>query len=72
MGYLIQRLKEIEERAFTAPYNWFVKRGIITVMMVSNKVYMTMEDLYEKKYLQGSKILLYSIISFNTSIFKIV
>ena len=48
MGYLIQRLKEIEERAFTAPYNWFVKRGIITVMMVSNKVYMTMEDLYEK------------------------
>ncbi len=55
MGYLIQKIKEIEERAFTAPYKWFVKRGIITVMMVSNKVYMTMEDLYEKKYLQGYK-----------------
>lgn len=42
---------EWEDRLFTAPYRWLVKKGIILVLDTSKKIYLTMEDLYEKKYL---------------------
>tara|TARA_Y100001937_G_scaffold65913_1_gene90138 strand:+ start:105 stop:290 length:186 start_codon:yes stop_codon:yes gene_type:complete len=49
---MFEKFKEIENRLFTAPYRWLVKRGIVLVLDTSKKIYLTMEDLYEKKYLQ--------------------
>ena len=47
---IVEKFKEIEEKVFTAPYKWFVKKGIVTVLEVSERIYMTMEDLYESRY----------------------
>ena len=41
---------EWEERVFTAPYRWFVKKGIVVMLEVSERIYMSMEDLYESRY----------------------
>ena len=38
---------EWEERIFSAPYKWFIKKGLI----VAEKVYLTMTDLYDKNFL---------------------
>jgi len=48
---MFEKFKEIENRLFTAPYRWLVKKGIVLVLDTSKKIYLTMEDLYEKKYL---------------------
>ena len=48
---MIDKLRQLEERLFTAPYRWLVKKGIVLVLDMSKKLYLTMEDLYEKKYL---------------------
>ena len=40
----------LEDKIFYAPYKWFVKKGIVTVIETSKKVFMTMEDLYESLY----------------------
>lgn len=37
-----------EDKIFTAPYKWLIKKGLIVV----EKVYLTMTDLYEKKFLE--------------------
>lgn len=34
-----------EDRIFTAPYKWLITKGYI----VAKKIYLSMEDLYEKK-----------------------
>ena len=47
MNNLIERLKEIEERAFTAPYKWLITKGYIVV----KKIYLSMDDLYQTKIL---------------------
>ena len=39
-----KKFGEWEQRIFSAPYNWFIKKGLI----VSEKVYLTMLDLYGK------------------------
>ena len=49
---MIDKLKKLEEKLFTAPYRWLVKKGIVLVLDTSKKIYLTMEDLYESKYLQ--------------------
>ena len=41
---------EWEERVFTAPYRWLLKKGLITVMDISEKIYLTMADLYDKRF----------------------
>ena len=48
---MIDKLRQLEERLFTAPYRWLVKKGIVFALDTSKKLYLTMEDLYEKKYL---------------------
>ena len=48
---MIDKLRQLEERLFTAPYRWLVKKGIVLVLDTSKKLYLTMEELYEKKYL---------------------
>ena len=41
---MLDKFKEIENKIFAAPYKWFIKKGLI----VSEKVYLTMLDLYGK------------------------
>jgi hypothetical protein len=36
-----------EEKVFTSPYKWFIKKGYI----VAKKIYLTMDDLYKSKIL---------------------
>ena len=40
---MIERFKEIENRIFSAPYKWLVKKGYI----VARKLYLIMDDLYQ-------------------------
>ena len=40
---MIERFKEIENRVFSAPYKWLIKKGFI----VARKIYLTMDDLYQ-------------------------
>tara|TARA_R100000329_G_scaffold135390_1_gene115718 strand:- start:519 stop:692 length:174 start_codon:yes stop_codon:yes gene_type:complete len=39
---------EWEDRIFSAPYKWLIKKGLV----VAEKVYLTMTDLYEKNFLE--------------------
>lgn len=39
-----------EQKIFSAPYKWFIKKGIIIVIETTKQIYMTMEDLYESRY----------------------
>lgn len=39
---------EWENKVFTAPYKWLIKKGLV----VAEKVYLTMSDLYEKNFLE--------------------
>ena len=41
---MIKKLKELEQKIFTAPYRWLIKKWLI----VAKKVYLTMHDLYDK------------------------
>lgn len=45
-----KKFLKLEDKIFSAPYKWFVKKGIVTVIETSKKVFMTMEDLYESLY----------------------
>ena len=45
-----KKFLKLEDTIFSAPYKWFVKKGIVTVIETSKKVFMTMEDLYESLY----------------------
>ena len=40
---MIEKFKELENKIFTAPYKWFIKKGYI----VAKKIYLTMDDLYQ-------------------------
>ena len=46
----MERILEFERKVFSAPYNWLIKKGIVAVMEVSERIYMTMEDLYESRF----------------------
>lgn len=37
-----ERVKELEDRLFTAPYKWLLTKGYIA----AKKLYLSMEDLY--------------------------
>ena len=45
-----KKFLRLEDKIFSAPYKWLVKKGIVTVIETSKKVFMTMEDLYESLY----------------------
>ena len=47
---MFKKLLELEKRLFSAPYRWFVKKGIITILVASKKIYRTAEDFYESRY----------------------
>ena len=44
---MLEKFKRIENRIFSAPYKWFIKKGYI----VARKIYLTMDDLYQTKVL---------------------
>ena len=45
-----KKFLEIEDKIFSAPYKWLVKKGIVVMLEVTEKIYITMEDLYESRY----------------------
>lgn len=45
-----EKFKKVEDKLFTAPYKWLLKKGLITVMDISEKIYLTMADLYDKRF----------------------
>ena len=45
-----KKFLEIEDKIFSAPYKWLVRKGIVVMLEVSERIYMTMEDLYESRY----------------------
>ena len=45
-----EKFKKVEDKLFTAPYRWLLKKGLITVMDISEKIYLTMSDLYDKRF----------------------
>ena len=45
-----KRFLRWEQKIFSAPYKWFIKKGIIIVIETTKQIYMTMEDLYESRY----------------------
>lgn len=44
---MFEKFIELEKKIFSAPYKWLIKKGLI----VAEKVYLTMSDLYEKNFL---------------------
>ena len=48
---MIDKFFEWEHRMFTAPYKWLIKKGYV----VAKKIFLSMEDLYEKKILDDYK-----------------
>ena len=47
---MFKKLSEIEKRLFSAPYRWLVKKGLVTILKTSKKIYRTAEDFYESRY----------------------
>ena len=41
---MINKFKELEQKIFTAPYKYLIKKGYIA----AEKMYLTMSDLYDK------------------------
>ena len=50
-----EKFKNLEDKLFTAPYRWLLKKGLITVMDISEKIYLTMADLYDKRFFDEYK-----------------
>ena len=47
---MFKKLAEIEKRLFSAPYRWLEKKGLVTILKTSKKIYRTAEDFYESRY----------------------
>ena len=47
---MFKKFLELEKRLFSAPYRWLVKKGIVTILVASKKIYRTAEDFYESRY----------------------
>ena len=45
-----KKFLKFEDKVFSAPYKWLVKKGIVVMMEITEKIYMTMEALYESRY----------------------
>jgi|TARA_E500000318_G_scaffold94730_1_gene94197 hypothetical protein len=48
---MVNKLKKLEQKIFTAPYRWLIKKGYI----VAERVYLTMSDLYDKNITEHYK-----------------
>ena len=45
-----KKFLKFEDKVFSAPYKWLVKKGIVVMMEITEKIYMTMAALYESRY----------------------
>ena len=45
-----KKFLKFEDKVFSAPYKWLVKKGIVTILVTSKKIYRTAEDFYESRY----------------------
>ena len=36
---MFKKLAEIEKKLFSAPYRWLVKKGLVTILKTSKKIY---------------------------------
>ena len=50
-----EKFLKLENKLFTAPYRSLLKKGLITVMNISENIYLTMADLYDKKFFDEYK-----------------
>ena len=50
-----EKFLKLENKLFTAPYKWLLKKGLITVMNISENIYLTMADLYDKRFFDEYK-----------------
>ena len=47
---MFKKLIELEKKIFSAPYKCLVKKGVVTILVTSKKIYRTAEDFYESRY----------------------
>jgi|TARA_Y100000996_G_scaffold389391_1_gene349765 hypothetical protein len=47
---MFKKLIELEKKIFSAPYRWLIKKGVVTILVTSKKIYRTAEDFYESRY----------------------
>ena len=52
---LWKKFLKLENKVFSAPYKWLLKKGIIAISAIAKKVYLSMDDLYEEKFLDEYK-----------------
>jgi hypothetical protein len=45
-----KKILKLEQKIFSAPYKWFIKKGLVKVIKVTERLHMSMEDLYESLY----------------------
>ena len=52
---LWKKLLQFEKRFFSGPYKWLLKKGIIAIGTIAKRIYLSMDDLYEDKFLDEYK-----------------
>lgn len=52
---LWKKFLQFERRVFSAPYRWLLKKGIIAIGTIAKRIYLSMDDLYEDKFLDEYK-----------------
>ena len=52
---LWKKFLQFEKRMFSAPYKWLLKKGIIAIGTIAKRIYLSMDDLYEDKFLDEYK-----------------
>ena len=52
---LWKKFLNLEKRAFSAPYKWLLKKGIIAIGTIAKRIYLSMDDLYEENFLDEYK-----------------
>lgn len=48
---LWKKFLQFEKKVFSAPYKWLLKKGIIAIGTIAKRIYLSMDDLYEDKFL---------------------
>ena len=51
----MEKIFKFEKRVFSAPYKWLLKKGIIAIGTIAKRIYLSMDDLYEDKFLDEYK-----------------
>ena len=52
---LWKKFLQFEKRVLSAPYKWLLKHCIIAIGTIAKRIYLSMDDLYEDKFLDEYK-----------------